>query len=246
MPNDLKLNQIIAIEKGVKSRAYGELTTLHKDSQKAESFNGFVKNYRKKDEDGEDFPPERKRVQLVGAEVLKQVTRIQTELFDVEATKDWGNCVAKADVVVDGQVLIKDAPATYLLFLEKQLSDLRAFIEKLPTLDESDEWTSDPNSNLYRTERTSTHKTKKVQRPIVLYEATKEHPAQTQLISEDQIVGWWDTVKHSGALPLPRKQQLMDRVDRLTRAVKVAREAANDTVIPEKKVGEAFFGYLFG
>ena len=48
MPADLKLNQIIAIEKGVKSRAYGELTTLHKESQKAESFNGFVKNYRKK------------------------------------------------------------------------------------------------------------------------------------------------------------------------------------------------------
>ena len=246
MPADLKLNQIIAIEKGVKSRAYGELTTLHKESQKAESFNGFVKNYRKKDEDGEDFPPERRRVQLVGAEVLKQVSKIQAELFDVEATKDWGNCVAKADVVLDGQVLMKEVPATYLLFLEKQLSDLRTFIEKLPTLDESDEWSSDPNSNLYRTERTTTHKTKKVQRPIVLYEATKEHPAQTQLISEDMIVGWWDTVKHSGALPLPRKNQLMERVDRLTRAVKVAREAANDTVIPEKKVGEAFFGYLFG
>jgi hypothetical protein len=60
------------------------------------------------------------------------------------------------------------------------------------------------------------------------------------------IVGWWDTVKHSGALPLPRKNQLMERVDRLTRAIKVARESANDTMIAEKKVGEAFFGYLFG
>ena len=95
-------------------------------------------------------------MQLIGADVLRQASKIQTELFDVEATKDWGNCVAKADVVLDGQVLMKEVPATYLLFLEKQLSDLRTFIEKLPALDESDEWSSDPNSNLYRTERTTT------------------------------------------------------------------------------------------
>ena len=50
-----KLNQVIAIEKGVKSRVYGEITEMHKTSQKAELFNGFAKNYRKKDEDGEDY-----------------------------------------------------------------------------------------------------------------------------------------------------------------------------------------------
>ena len=59
-----KLNQIIAIEKGVKSRVYGEITEMHKSSQKPELFNGFVKTYRKKDEDSEDYPPERKKAQL--------------------------------------------------------------------------------------------------------------------------------------------------------------------------------------
>lgn len=51
-----KLNQIIAIEKGVKARVYGELTGLNKAVQKPELFNGFAKAYQKKDEDGEDLP----------------------------------------------------------------------------------------------------------------------------------------------------------------------------------------------
>ena len=63
-----KLNQIIAIEKGVKARVYGELTELHKAVQKPELFNGFSKTYQKKDDDGEDLPAEKKRVQYAATE----------------------------------------------------------------------------------------------------------------------------------------------------------------------------------
>jgi hypothetical protein len=239
-----KLNQIIAIEKGVKSRVYGRVTELHKLSQRAEPYNGFSKNFRKKDEDGENYPPERKKVQLIARDLLREVARLQTELFDVTATKDWANCRARADVVVGGRTLIKDAPVTYLLFLEKQMSDLRSFIGKLPTLDESDEWSPDPNSHLFRTPKITTHKTRKVQRPIVLYDATEHHPAQTQLISEDIIVGWWDTVKHSGAIPVPEKQRVLERIDKMVKAIKFAREAGNAIDAEEQKIGEAIFGFL--
>jgi hypothetical protein len=240
-----KLNQIIAIEKGVKSRTYGVITRIHKESQKSEPFNGFAKTFRKRDEDAEDYPPEKKKVQLIAGDVLAEVARNATELFDVTATKDWANCGARADVVVGGRVLVEQAPATYLIFLEKQLSDIRTFVEKLPTLDESEDWVKDPNSNLFKTEKITTHRTKKVQRPIVLYDATEHHPAQTQLITDDVIVGWWDTVKHSGAIPVPRKQQILDRVDKLLKAVKFARETANGIEAEDQKVGEAVFDYLF-
>ena len=53
-----KLNQIVAIEKSVKSRVYGEITEMHKLSQNSDLFSGFSKQYRKKDEEGEDYPPE--------------------------------------------------------------------------------------------------------------------------------------------------------------------------------------------
>jgi hypothetical protein len=239
-----KLNQVIAIEKSVKSRVYSELTELHKSSQKAEPFNGFVKTYRKKDEEGEDYPAERKKVQVIADSLLERAATILTELFDVTASKDFANCHARADVEVDGQVLVPNATVSYLLFLEKQLNDLRTFIDKLPELDEADDWSKDENSGLFKTTPIPTHRTKKVQRAIVLYEATKEHPAQTQLITEDVIVGYWDTIKHSGALPVPRKKVLLERVEKLAKAVKFAREKANSSDAEEQKIGKTLFAFL--
>jgi hypothetical protein len=242
-----KLNQIIAIEKGIKSSAYGALTELNKAAQKPDLFNGFSKTYRKKEEDGEELPPEGKRVQYTSGEVLRAAERALTDLVDVTARKDWTNCVAKADVVVDGKTLIASAPVSFLLFMEKQLTDLRTLVGNLPVLDVAEDWKSDPNSGLYRTEPTETHRTKKMQKPIVLYAATPEHPAQTQLITEDVIAGWWVLTRQSGAMPKPEKQKLQDRIDKLIQAIKQARESANmfdETDAPA--IGAPVFGYLLG
>lgn len=239
-----KLNQVVAIEKGIKGRVYGEITEMHKASQKPDLFDGFVKNYRRLNEADENYPSERKIVQLKAEDVLRKHATLSAELIDVTAAKDFANCTAKADVVIDGDALLKAVPATHLLFLEKQLTDLRTFVEKLPTLDNADEWNRDEASGLFKTAAIATHRTKKTQRPIVLYDATKEHPAQTQLVTEDVLVGYWDTVKHSGALPAPRKAELLTRVETLLKAVKFAREQANGTDAPEAKIGEQIFDYL--
>jgi hypothetical protein len=240
-----KLNQVIAVEKGVKSRVYGEVSELHKASQKPDLFSGFVKTYRKKDEEGEDYPPEQKKVQMTVGDALGRISKGLTEMFDVTAAKDWANCTAAADVKVDGVgTILEHVPVPYLLFLEKQLTDLHTFIDKLPVLDEADEWLADENTGLFKTKATATHRTKKIQKPIVLYDATKEHPAQTQILTEDVVVGYWDTVKHSGALPAPRKRQLLERVEKLAVAVKFAREEANSAEAPAVNVGSVIFGYL--
>jgi hypothetical protein len=241
-----KLHAVIAIEKGVKARVYAEITELHKRAQKPEPFGGYVKSYKPRTEGDELFPPERKRVELTTREVLALVATRQAELFDVIATKDWGNRIAKADIILDGRVLLTDAPATYLLFLEKQLVDMRTFIDKMPVLDESEDWTRDPNGDLYKTGATITYKTRKVQRPLVLYHATTEHPAQAQVISEDVIVGEWEKVSHSGAFPVPEKRAILERIDRLLIAVKGARERANDVAVERREAGKAIFDYLFG
>ncbi len=175
---------------------------------------------------------------------MGRISRLLTELMDVTASKDYANCHARADVVVEGQTLVKDAPVPFLLFLEKHLTDLHTFVDKLPNLDSADDWVSDPNSGLYKTAPIATHRTKKVQKPIVLYDATDKHPAQTQLITEDVLVGYWDTVKQSGALPLPRKRELLERLESLSQAVKFAREQANDAEATEQKIGGAIFAYL--
>jgi len=241
-----KLHQVIAVEKGIKSRVYKLVTELYKSIQKPALFDGFAKTFEKTDEEGEELPDEKKLVQLNAEQVLQDIAESMTEHFDVVAAKDHANCEAKADVVVGGVTILKAVPATHLLFLEKQVTDLNTAIEHLPVLDPAYDWTEDPATSLFKSTAQRTTRTKKVQKPIVLYDATDNHPAQTQLITEDQVVGHWVTVKHSGAVTAARKKELQKRVQALLKAIKFAREEANSVEAPAKSVGEAVFGYLLG
>src|SRR5215472_9149783 len=100
-----RLNQIIAVEKGVKSRSFQELTDAHHVLQKPALLAGIARTYRPRDDEGEQLPPESTKVQVKAEEIVRQTANILTDLFDVTATKDWTNCVARADVIVDGQPL---------------------------------------------------------------------------------------------------------------------------------------------
>lgn len=240
-----KLNQILAIEKGIKTRVYAQIAELGSATQKSSLMNGFTKTYQMRDEDGETYPPESQKVQFEHQAVFDQIATGLAELFDITATKDWANCAAKSDIVVDGAVIVAAVPATYLLFLEKQLADLATFVGKMAELDPSSDWNVDPGSGLFKTDPTATQRTKKVQRPIVLYDATEHHPAQTQLITEDVVVGQWVTIKLSGALPAPRKKLLLARIEKLANAVKYAREKANSDDVVEREVGAAVLAYVF-
>ena len=240
-----KLNQIIAIEKGIKSKSVQQLAESQKNLQKASVFSGISRTYRPKDEDGEQLPPESNKVQVKADEIIRETTEILTKLFDITATKDWTNCHARADVVVDGQTLLTQVPVSYLLFLEKQLTDLQAFLKKLPTLDPSETWNFDPNSDCWATEPIQTLKTFKMPRNHVKAEATEHHPAQVEVYYEDVTIGYWRTVKFSGALPQARIHEFMNRLEKLQQAVKFAREEANNTDAEEQRVGAKIFQYLF-
>jgi hypothetical protein len=241
-----KLNQIIAVEKGVKSKSFADLTDAHHAVQKTAPLAGISRVYQPKDEEGEQLPPESTRVQLKTEDVLAQVAATLTRLFDVTATKDWSNRTARADVTVDGVTVLREVPVTYLLFLEKQLTDLHTFVKKLPVLDAAESWVRDDSTDSWKTEAVRTIRTKKVPRNHVKAEATDKHPAQVDVYYEDVAVGYWTTVKFSGALPAKRVNDLLDRVLKLQTAVKFAREEANNVEVVDQKVGAAVFGYLFG
>ena len=240
-----KLNQIIAVEKGIKSQSFQELTESHHALQKPALLSGIARTYRPKDEEGEQLPPESTRVQARAEDIIRETANTMTRLFDVTATKDWANTRARADIIVDGTVLLAQVPATYLLFLEKQLVDLHTFIRKLPVLDASESWNFDTSADCWATEPVQTTKTKKVPRNHVKAEATDKHPAQVEVYYEDVIVGYWRTVKFSGALPAKRVNELLERVEKLQQAVKFAREEANNADVDDQKTGGKIFQYLF-
>lgn len=245
-----KLCQFIAIESSVKTRVTTELTEAHKDLQKTDLFNGHSRRYEPRNEDpssplGEKLPEENKKVVARAEAIVKLTIDRLVEHYDLAATRDYGNCEAKADVEVDGRVLLPAVPVTHLLFLEKRVDDLLTFIRKLPTLDPTENWEYNPGQDLYATAPVQTARTKKIARALVLYEATKEHPAQVKEITEDVQAGTWSTIKYSSALPLARKNELLRRTEELSKAIKFAREKANATEVEDKKVGRVLLDFIF-
>lgn len=242
-----KLNQILAVEKTAKSEGEKSLTLAYQNSQKAPLLSGISRTYQPRDDEGDTLPPESENVVLNVESLLGSVSSGLQRLFDITLTKDAANREASADVVVDGEVVLSDVPVTYLLFLEKKLVDLKTFVSKLPVLDPAIRWHQDgtQEDGVWTSESVVTTKTKKIPRNHVLADATDKHPAQVQVYHEDVIVGDWTTVKFSGALQAHRRTELLNRVTRLSDAVKVARESANSIEVADRKAGEAIFGYLF-
>lgn len=241
-----KLSQIVAIEKGVKSRSTRDFTNAHRTAQAPAPLAGISRAYTPRDDDGERLPSESVLVQHTVEDINGQVAKTLTRLFDVVATKDYTNTSAFADVVADGETLVANAPVTYLLFLEKQLADLRTYVEGLPTLDPSETWVSDDAPGVWRTAPVQTTRTRKIPRNHVLAEATKEHPAQVQVYMEDVVIGDWTTIKRSGNLNEATRAEMVERVDKLQQAVKFAREQANSTDVTDIQVGAVLMDYLFG
>jgi hypothetical protein len=240
-----KLNQIVAVEKGLKTRVQNETTIVYHSLQKSALFTGLSRVYSPVNDGDETLPPESTRVQLTVEDQLAGAARHLTELFDVVATKENGNMWAKADVKVNGQVIVPGASVPLLLFLEKQLIDWRTTVSAVPVLDRAESWSEDDTvAGQYRTDPVMSIRTKKVPRNHVKAEATDRHPAQVEVYMEDIPVGRWTTIKFSGAVPTKRRVELVDRINVLLDAVKAAKEEANGYDIEQVKVGKAVFDYL--
>lgn len=247
MAKNKRLSEVIAVEKGIKNRVNTAASELYKLLLKTEKFGGYTKTYQPKLEDGDTIPPERKEVELRAEDVLLQDAKLYTELVDIILTKDVGNRLAAADIEVDG-LIIEDVPAVTLLYLEKMLLDTRSFVERTPVLDPGKVWVYDSNSRLYRADPEATSRTKKIEKALVLYDAVVKDgvgiPAQTKATTEDITIGTYTKTDQCGAMPLPRRELLLARVDRLLIAVRQARSRANAVEVESRKIGEVLFNYI--
>lgn len=239
-----QLNQIIAVEKGLKSRTTDAVTKVYHDLQKPALFAGLSRKYTPVNEEGEQLPPESTLVQQYVENELRRAGTHLAKLFDVVATKEKGNRHASADVVVDGETLVADAPVPLLLFLEKQLANLRTVVSKVPILDPSESWSPNEGSYGFRTEPVLSIRTRKVPKTLVKAPATDKHPAQVEVYMQDEPAGRWATTRFSGAVHTVRRDDLVARIDALADALKKAREKANGTEVVQENIGASIFEYL--
>lgn len=241
-----RLHEVLAAEKGAKADATKIFTEIHHLVQKAPLLAGSTRVYRPKTENDGTLPTEVVRVQLRANEAIQDVQTALARMLDVVLTHEAANQVAKADIVVPGAgVIASQVPVSYLLFLEKQLTDLRTFIGKLPVLDPSEQWEFDTKTNSWRTPVTETIRTEKRKVVLVKYDATDKHPAQTEVYDKDVPVGTWETVRESGALPQTVVNGMWERASQLLEAVRVARQRANAIEVTDLRAGNALLTYLF-
>ena len=244
MAKEQRLSQLLANRDTVKATTNPQFTELQKSAKVPSLFSGMSKTYKKKDEDGEDQPPQNVRVQKRVVDIMDDLRRLCAQQFDAVASVDLGNTIAKANVVVEGVELLTDVPVTFLLTLEKDIKQIRSLVVDLPTLDPAHDWHVDSAVGLFKTDEIFTNRTAKLNKPIVLYPATDKHPAQTAMNTVDETVGQWASINMSGAFAVDQKKKLLARCDQLISAVQSAREEANSVKTSPASFGNKIFDFL--
>ncbi len=235
------LHEILAVEQDVKAKAErARSQAIDTFRSKISHFSGIRRTFRPFAVDealgqtgGERLEAETRLAKTVNDELAK-VMREVGKSIDIGLRLDEANTRAKADIVVDGKVLVENVPATFLLQLERRLRELRAVFKEAPTYDPVRLWSSDPSADkkhVLRAEPVVTIRKQRSRKYNVMYEATKEHPAQVDVVEVDEPVGEIRSYEWTGMLSTGKKAALLEQLDRLLAAVKQARSRANTTPI---------------
>lgn len=241
-----RLNQVLAVLSGLQRDYKDTLTVADRHMSSQGDMVGHRKRYTPRDEDGEKLPDTVAHVKARARQLVGQVAEKLAAYVDAVSSRDYTNTLARANVEIDGEVIFPDVPVPHLLFLEQLLTDLETWISRANTRDSAEKWRWNEDEKVWETAPIATNKTGVRKRAIVLYDATKEHPAQTQLIEESFVQGVWETVHFSGGMTPAEKEQLLKKIRDLLAAVRRAREAANMMPAENPAIGDKLKRYLFG
>lgn len=241
------LAQVVAIEADVRKQTAARLAEAHHPLSAPGMFDGLSAEYRTVIDGGEELTPEGNRVQATVADLLDATRDAWIDLFDVTAARDFTNCQTGtvADVQVGGDVLVRDAPLPWLLWLDRWLDDAENLVKRLPTLPADTVWEPTSRPGVWRSEPRET--LRQVNRPevMVLHEAVGPHAPQTQVINVARTEGVWTRHRFSGALPPGRREEILRKVRLLRTAVHTAREQLKRVEALDPKPGAAVLGFLF-
>jgi hypothetical protein len=243
-----KLHELLAVEADLSNTAKAMLeeaaTTFQK---KPDHFLGQVRSVKFMDatREQENVVEEKAMVTTVDDKLTYALGR-NAKYWDAMLQKEAANSEAKADLVIDGETVMKDLPATFLLGMETRLRNVQQVLLTIPTLDPSIKWSEDQSAGdaVFKSDVQVGFKTEKVMKSKTLYDATKEHPAQIGTWNEDVPVARVETIKTSGMWTPRRKADVLARLDTLIRAVKKARQRANAVDVTDLHVGKKLIDYL--
>lgn len=248
-----QLHELLAVETS-KNKVFNDILAEARDtfSKKDHLFKGHLTTNTPLVENIEGSAPflestEETQVSETIESKLDYVFKHFTQTFNVYAQKEKANQEAKADVTINGEVLIKDAPATMLLGLESKLNKIREMIVAIKTTDNTRAWTITNNKGIWQSTPEERGITKKVPRQKVVFQPTEHQPGQYESYVEDVIVGKKVVIHYTGLISSAEKAKILDRVDTLAAACKRARQRANKQVVDTSfKPGKDIANYILG
>lgn len=246
-----KLHELVSVandHRGLREKILAEAKRTFSNRQ--DHFTGFTRSYESVVDDDYIRDAETKALVTTVRDKMLYIEEQMIKVIDSAFQKESTNCTAKADIIVtedDGsaETLAKDVPVTTLVQLESEFQSLRSqTYDLIPTLDPTKDWNWDIQNGYYKNEEPRKRVTRKVQTPLVKYEATEKHPAQTEIISTDETTGYYNQVNVSGMTTPSKKRQLLERVDKVIHAIKTARSRANDIEAHKDKIARSLFNYI--
>ena len=241
-----RLSQVLAVEKAAKQKANDVGAQVHKTLQKPDTFFGMRREFFPIDDADESLkkPPENKVVQASVNDLLYEFFGAQAHLCNVTLTKDLGNTKAFANIDLGGKAPVA-LPVTFLIWLEKQVNDLRTLFLAIPVLGTDRGWNrTAQDADLWESDTSTTQAHKKVKKVITLAPPTDKHAAQTALVDEEVFAGVWKTTYQARAIEPKKKQALIAKAEELLRKIKEAREEANAISVEEQDFGRALLDFL--
>lgn len=251
-----QMHQLLAVESDLEGRARVIMNETRKVfKEKPVLFQGFVRTYNPFVDDGIEYPAEHQDLTSTVAQKLEYTSKSVSKYYDALLQKESTNQVAVADLVIDGEVLGKDLPATFLLGMESRLKKLREVYAQIPTLAVGVEWKEDQNKGNDVYSIVHPEEAMKTQRTIkskILYpaqfpkegEGGQSIPAVIDKWEEVENIGKFTRLVWSGMVTPHRKSQLLDRIDALLRAVKKARQQANSTEVVSASIGNTIMNFI--
>jgi len=243
-----KMHELLAVEPDAITVADKMINeALGTFSKKPDHFKGQAARttYLLEERQNENYSDSKELVSTVDAK-LDHTTKAMIRLFDVLAQRDATNQTTKADVVLDGKVIAKDLPGTFLLSMEQRLKQFRPLLEAVPTLDPAIAWAEDKDKGVgvWRSPEQTAFRTEKVLDVLTLSPATDKHPAQVKEYTIDKRVARVDTVHYAGAWSTARKAEVLNRLDKLSAAIKQARMRANMGEVVDVHPGKSLLDYV--
>lgn len=242
------IHELLAVEKDAEKEtgtAINELVELFKKTPMFLKAHKSLKMYD--DNVAPDFPEEFKEMSAKVLECLDRFKQVSGNYYDIIYQKGKSNQSAKADVIIDGVIIIKNVPVSVLLDLESKLSKARQVYESIPVLPAGNEWEKDESLGdgiykLVHDEKTS--KTEKTFKHKVLCEPTPHHPAQIEKWQETIVIGIYTKKIWCSMISASDKAKLLQKFDQLLIAIKKARQRANQTEADTSTIGDRIFNFI--